>query len=412
MPVAPNTSSSMIVRTANPNAAYTIYNLGLNQILLGQDLISAQQIGNDWDFAGPGAVNFDFTGNTLDLWVKRTTTQETDDAVVNQFNEFSVYNISGNAIKSYAVFGFIGPDWQVQGFGFFFRSNFGPEAVNPPHPDMVTRSVSNGTAEYLVYENGGNQFTGKTLEAAVVGANWVTAGLGTYTLGPLAQLIVLNDGAGLMSAYAYRDGRLVNNPGDNVFADVGNDWEVLGFGHFSSQFGLNMLIRNVDPASANFQQVWIYDVIKPDPDKDEYVAQLSTAVSPGQTQAGVLGAIGGNLTVAGFAPVGGALGPFTDDMVMRDTANGALLLYSIRDDKLVPGAIGVPLTPPPSEPIAPTSTIGGIAIDLSVPTSGSTSQLVQAMAGLGGGSGAADGSNTAPLGADTSQQTFLTAPHA
>jgi len=146
-----------------------------------------------------------------------------------------------------------------------------------------------------------------------------------------------------------------------------------------------MLIRNVDPASANFQQVWIYDVIKPDPDKDEYVAQLSTAVSPGQTQAGVLGAIGGNLTVAGFAPVGGALGPFTDDMVMRDTANGALLLYSIRDDKLVPGAIGVPLTPPPSEPIAPTSTIGGIAIDLSVPTSGSTSQLVQAMAGLGGG---------------------------
>ena len=104
MPVAPNTSSSMIVRTANPNAGYTIYNLGLNQILLGQDLISAQQIGSDWDFAGPGAVNFDFTGNTLDLWVKRTTTQETDGVVVNQFNEFSVYSISGNAIKSYDVF--------------------------------------------------------------------------------------------------------------------------------------------------------------------------------------------------------------------------------------------------------------------------------------------------------------------
>jgi hypothetical protein len=35
-----------------------------------------------------------------------------------------------------------------------------------------------------------------------------------------------------------------------------------------------------------------------------------------------------------------------------------------------------------------------------------------AMAGFGGGSGAADGLNTAPLSADTSQQTFLTAPHA
>jgi hypothetical protein len=223
--------------------------------------------------------------------------------------------------------------------------------------------------------------------------------------------MVLNDGAGLMRAYAYRDGSLVNDPADTVFADVGHDWEVLGFGHFSSQVGLNMLIRNVDPASANFQQVWIYDVIKPDPQEDNYFAELSPAMSPGETQAGVLGAIGGNLTVAGFAPVAGSLGPFTDDMVLRDSTTSALLLYSIREDQLVPGAIGVPLTPPPSSPpIAPTSTIGGIAVDLSVPSSGSTSQLVQAMAGFGGGSGAADNLNTAPLSAETSQQPLLTTP--
>lgn len=37
-------------------------------------------------------------------------------------------------------------------------------------------------------------------------------------------------------------------------------------------------------------------------------------------------------------------------------------------------------------------------------------QLVQAMAGFGGASGATDGSNTVPLGADTSQQQFLTTP--
>jgi hypothetical protein len=35
---------------------------------------------------------------------------------------------------------------------------------------------------------------------------------------------------------------------------------------------------------------------------------------------------------------------------------------------------------------------------------------VQAMAGTGGGSGAGDSLNTAPLGVDTSQQTLLTAP--
>ena len=57
--------------------------------------------------------------------------------------------------------------------------------------------------------------------------------------------------------------------------------------------------------------------------------------------------------------------------------------------------------------------LGGFAADPptgSMGGSGSTSQLVQAMAGFGGGGGAADGLNTAPLGADTSQQQFLTTP--
>ena len=42
--------------------------------------------------------------------------------------------------------------------------------------------------------------------------------------------------------------------------------------------------------------------------------------------------------------------------------------------------------------------------------SGSTSQLVQAMAGFGGGSGATESLNTVALGADTSQQPLLTTP--
>jgi hypothetical protein len=44
-------------------------------------------------------------------------------------------------------------------------------------------------------------------------------------------------------------------------------------------------------------------------------------------------------------------------------------------------------------------------------SAGSTAQLVQAMAGFGGG-GAAGGFNVAALNADASQQTFLTEPHA
>jgi hypothetical protein len=171
-----------------------------------------------------------------------------------------------------------------------------------------------------------------------------------------------------------------------------------------------MIVRNIDSKSANFQQVWIYDVVQTA--TGNYAAQLSTAVSPGQTQAGVLGAIGGNLTVAGIAPVNPAsLDPLvlfgTNDLVMRNINTGALQVYNIQGDTLTGSAA---LTPPASNPIAATSTVGGMAIDLSSPASGSTSQLVQAMAGFDGGSGAAAGLNAAPLGADTSQQSFLTTP--
>jgi hypothetical protein len=58
----------MIVRTAS-NPTYTIYNLGQNQILLGQDVITPSQLGSDFNFAGPGAVMWDFNQFTLDLWV-------------------------------------------------------------------------------------------------------------------------------------------------------------------------------------------------------------------------------------------------------------------------------------------------------------------------------------------------------
>src|SRR6516165_5280566 len=56
--------------------------------------------------------------------------------------------------------------------------------------------------------------------------------------------------------------------------------------------------------------------------------------------------------------------------------------------------------------------LGGFAADPptgSMGSSGSTSQLVQAMAGFGGG-GAAESLNTVPLSADTSPQASLTAP--
>jgi len=55
--------------------------------------------------------------------------------------------------------------------------------------------------------------------------------------------------------------------------------------------------------------------------------------------------------------------------------------------------------------------VGGFAAEPPAGSSaGSTSQLVQAMAGFGSGSGAAEGLNTGLVSADASQQTLLTTP--
>jgi hypothetical protein len=53
--------------------------------------------------------------------------------------------------------------------------------------------------------------------------------------------------------------------------------------------------------------------------------------------------------------------------------------------------------------------LGG-ATAVNTDNSGDVAQLTQAMAGFGGGSGASDSMNTVALGADTSQQPFLTTP--
>jgi len=61
--------------------------------------------------------------------------------------------------------------------------------------------------------------------------------------------------------------------------------------------------------------------------------------------------------------------------------------------------------------------LGGFAANAPTASTGSmdgssqAAQLVQAMAGFGGGSGAGEGLNTAALAADASQQTLLTMPH-
>jgi hypothetical protein len=104
---------------------------------------------------------------------------------------------------------------------------------------------------------------------------------------------------------------------------------------------------------------------------------------------------------AGVAPVHA---PGTSDLVLRNVNTGALEVYTIAGNTIAAtaslGAIGLDWS------------VGGFAADRpsgsGANSDGSTSQLVQAMAGFGGG--ASDISSASAFAADASQQQFLASP--
>jgi hypothetical protein len=90
--------------------------------------------------------------------------------------------------------------------------------------------------------------------------------------------------------------------------------------------------------------------------------------------------------------------------VLRNVNTGAFEVYDITNNQITGAA--------PLGSVGLDWQLGGFAADppTASMSSDSTAQLVQAMAGFGGSSGAADSLNTVPLGADTSQQQLLTTP--
>jgi hypothetical protein len=156
---------------------------------------------------------------------------------------------------------------------------------------------------------------------------------------------------------------------------------VTGFGDFSTRNEGDMLLRNKNTGGLE-----LYDISN---------NQITGAF--------FLGTIGLDWQFAGIGPVHGT---GESDLVLRNKSTGAFEVYDIANNQLTGAApLGV---------VGLDWQLGGFAADPpSAPaggSDGSTSQLVQAMASFDGGSGAGESLNTAPLGADTSQQSLLSTP--
>jgi hypothetical protein len=192
-------------------------------------------------------------------------------------------------------------------------------------------------------------------------------------------------GAAQRNTNAFEVYEISNNQITNAafIGTVGLDWQFSGVGNFSGVPGeSDLLLRNVNTGGLE-----VYNIAN---------NQL--------TGAAFLGTVGLDWQFAGVAPVHSA---GASDLVLRNVNTGAFEVYDITNNQIVGAAL--------LGQIGLEWQLGGFAVD--PPTAsmagsdGSTSQLVQAMAGFGGG-GADDSLNAAPFGADTSQQTFLTTPHA
>jgi hypothetical protein len=188
-------------------------------------------------------------------------------------------------------------------------------------------------------------------EWAGIGLNWQMAGFGDFSSRPNeTDMIMRNTSTGALEVYD-----IANNALTSAFSmgAVGLDWQVAGFGDFSSNPNeTDMIMRNSKTGAFE-----VYDIAN---------NALTSAFS--------MGAVGLNWQVAGFGPMNGA---GTSDMVLRNTNTGAFEVYDIANNALTTaaglGQVGLDWQ------------LGDFAVDpptASMGDSGQAAQLVQAMAGL------------------------------
>jgi hypothetical protein len=346
-PPPAGTTADMILRHSS-YGLYEIYDISNNAILAAYEL---GQVGTDWQFVALGGF---FGSDTTDMMLRNSNT-----------GGFEVYDISNNNITGAAFLGAIGQEWQLMGFGNF--SSLG-------ETDMMLRNINTGGVEVCDISN--NQITSVPF-LGTVGLNWQFSGVGNFSGRGTSDMILRDSNGGGLEVYDINNNQITNAA---FIGTVGLDWQFSGVGNFSGVPGeTDLLLRN-----SNTGGLEVYDINN---------NQI--------TGAAFIGTVGLDWQFAGIGPVHGA---GESDLVLRNKNSGAFEVYDIAGNSLVGaaslGAVGLDWQ------------LGGFAVD---PPTGaiqpaSNAQLVQAMAGFDAGSGADKSLNAAPVGADTSQQTFLTTP--
>ena len=347
---AAGTTAAMILRGANSSASvagqYEIYDIGNNAILAGYSLGT---VGTDFAFAGLGRF---FDGDTVDMMLRSSST-----------GAFEVYDISNNNITNAASLGAVGLNWQVAGF-----TDFNGDGMS----DMML--PNSGTGAFQVYNISNNSIINSS-SVGTVGLDWQVGGFGNFASLGESDMVMRNIKTGALEIYDINNNQIANAFSIGM---VGLEWQFSGVGDFSSNPGeTDLLMRNSKTGGLE-----VYDIA------NNLIAG-----------AAFLGTVGLDWQFAGIAPVHAA---GAADLVLRNVNTGAFEAYDIANNQLTGAA--------PLGSVGLDWQLGGLGVDPPIDDSGDAAALVQAMAGFGGGNGAADGLNAGLLNADASQQQFLTTP--
>ena len=176
---------------------------------------------------------------------------------------------------------------------------------------MLLRSASTGGFE--VYDISNNKIT--NADAAFlgnVGLNWQVMGFGNFSSIPgETDMILRNSNTGGLEVYDIANNAITNAA---FIGTVGLEWQFSGVGNFSSVRGeSDLLLRNVNTGALQ-----VYDIT------DNRITRTAS-----------LGAVGLDWDFAGVAPVSAA---GASDLVLRNSRTGAFQVYNIADNQVTGSA--------------------------------------------------------------------------
>jgi uncharacterized repeat protein (TIGR01451 family) len=214
---------------------------------------------------------------------------------------YAIYDIGNNAILAGYPLVQVGTDWRFAGLGGFQAGDTS---------DMLLRNASTGGFRVYDISNSNNNIT-NTAFLGSVGLDWQVMGFGNFSSRGETDMILRNANTGAVEVYDISNNQIT---GANLLGSVGLDWQFSGVGNFSGAGESDLLLRN-----ANTGGLEVYDIAN---------NQIANAA--------FIGTVGLDWQFSGVGNFSGIAGE--TDLLLRNVNTGALEVYDINNNQLTNAA--------------------------------------------------------------------------